>query len=147
MADIAVTNAVVAGAKNLNELVAAAKSTDPNLAQGILGNATKVSTTQAGVITTAAVTWASTHYGLGLSSDAVTLVTAASMVVAGAAAHWIQVALYRRSLFGPVQTVQPQTGPVLSPVGSAPVTESATPTPPVAQPTSAAPAAAAPPNS
>jgi len=98
MADTAVSDRIVASAQSLHSLVATAKVESPLLANAILGDATKITTTQIGAAVAGIITWISVHYGFGWDGDTVSLVTAVAIMLGGTVVHLVQVVLYRRAM-------------------------------------------------
>lgn len=76
---------IIADAKDLPSLIAAAQQSDPALAQALTGKALVASKTLWGNIVGLLVSWAVTRYGLGWSPDTSALVTGLIVIATTAA--------------------------------------------------------------
>jgi hypothetical protein len=94
MTDVSVRDQLVADAKTLPGLIAAAQVADPALANALLGKATSAAATQAGAVVTGGVALLATHYGLGWSDATVATLGGLVTLFAGLAINWLQVRLH-----------------------------------------------------
>lgn len=94
---------IIADAKTLPGLIAAAQASDPALADAILGRATSATKTQGGAAVAGVVTWIAARYGFGWDAGTDEIVAGLITLGAGLAIHWAQVRLHLANLQGPFQ--------------------------------------------
>lgn len=102
-ASTTVRDQIIADAKTLPGLLAAAQANDPVLANAILGKATNAAMTQVGAVVVGAVTWVAARYGLGWDDKTDEIIAGLITCGAGLAIHWTQVRLHLAVLQEPLQ--------------------------------------------
>lgn len=85
MADPAVRDRLIADAKDVPSLIAAANNIDPALAQALTGKALLEAKSTYGATVALGVSWLATHYGLGWDADTCALVSGGAVLAVSAA--------------------------------------------------------------